>query len=363
MSTEHKPRILFLARRYPPSIGGIQTTCYHLYKHFSSQRPVKLIALGKNSILHLAWFMPYTLLVSFFLVLFRRVDIVFFSDGVICALAPLLKPFSKAKFIVTIYGLEVTYQHPINSRLMKWGIGSCDKVATISENSRVLIENFGIPSQKVHVIYLGVEPPQLPENQRQELKNQFKKEHGLTPGKDKILLNFGRQVPRKGVAEFIEKGVPLLDEDITIIISGRGPRTERIAQLHRDMTLGDRIRLIWLSDDMLAMLRSEVDLFLMPNIPYPGDAEGFGIAPLECMYDGTPVVAFAVDALTESVQKGGYLIEPDDYRAFVDQIHTFYNLPQEQREAVQSEAKDYVRTEYAWEKTAREYLDLFEGRL
>ncbi len=356
-----KNKILFLARRYPPSVGGIQTTCYHLYKHFNEQRPVKLIALGKNSTLHLAWFMPYTLLVSFVMVLFRRVDVVFFSDGVICALAPLLRPFSRARFVVTIYGLEVTYQHPINSRLMKWGIASCDKVATISENSKVLVEKFGVSPEKIHVIYLGVEPPQLPDSQRQELKTQFEKEHKLTLGKDKILLNFGRQVPRKGVAEFIEQGLPLLDEDITIIISGRGPRTERIEQLH--MALGDRIRLIWLSDDMLAMLRGEIDLFLMPNIPYLGDAEGFGIAPLECMYDGTPVVAFAVDALTESVRKGGYLIEPGNYRAFIDQIHTFYNLPQEQRAAIQSEAKDYVLTEYAWNKTAREYLDLFEDKL
>ncbi len=361
MPKEKHPRILFLARRFPPSVGGIQTTCYHLYKHISAQYPVKLVALGKQSTLHLSWFIPYAFLVAFFQVLFRRVDVVFFSDGVICVLAPFLKPFSKARFVVTIYGLEVTYQHPVNTQLMKWGFAACERIATISQHSKNLIKKFGEPAEKVDVIYLGVEPPELLENTKNTLKTQFEKTHNLKLGHDKILLNFGRQVPRKGIAAFLEKGVPLLDPDITLLISGHGPETETIERIHRKMNLNDRIKLIYLNDEMLAMLRGQVDLFLMPNIPYPGDAEGFGIAPLECMYDGTPVVAFAVDALTESVQKGGYLIPPNDYRTFVDQIHAFFKMSPEERSAIKQEAREYVRTEYTWTKTAKEYFDFLKG--
>ncbi|MFT5366699.1 MAG: glycosyltransferase involved in cell wall biosynthesis [Candidatus Latescibacterota bacterium] len=359
MSKEN-PRILFLARRFPPSVGGIQTTCYELYQHFQAQHDVKLIALGKNSTAHLAWFLPYALFVSIIQVVFRRVDIVFFSDGVISVIAPILRCFTKIPFFATIYGLEVTYSHPINSRLMKWGLACCKRIATISQNSHKLLEGFGIPPNKIRTIYLGVEPPQIDDARRDLLKKDFEKNYHLKIGQDKILLNFGRQVPRKGIATFIQKGMPLLDPDITFIISGRGPESEKIKQHCHDLNLGPRVRQVWLSDDDLGMLRREADLFLMPNVTYSGDAEGFGIAPLECMFDGTPVVAFSVDALTESVRKGGYLIPPDDYQAFVDQIHTYYSLSPEERKAKQQEAQGYVHSEYTWSKTGDEYLAFFK---
>jgi glycosyltransferase involved in cell wall biosynthesis len=74
------------------------------------------------------------------------------------------------------------------------------------------------------------------------------------------------------------------------------------------------------------------------------------------------VVAFAVDALVESVREGGYLIEPNEYPSFVDQIHRYYDLPEREREAKRAEARDYVRREYSWERTSARYLDLLEGR-
>ena len=35
----HRPRILFLARRYPPTIGGIQTHCHALYTRLGQPSP------------------------------------------------------------------------------------------------------------------------------------------------------------------------------------------------------------------------------------------------------------------------------------------------------------------------------------
>ena len=177
MSQTPNTRILFLARRYPPSIGGVQNHCYQLYKRLSQQRKVKLIALGRETLLHLIWFVPYTFLISFFEVLFRHVDVIYFSDGVICVLAPFLRPFTRARFVVTIYGLEMTYSSYFFGSLMKWGVKYCEKVAVISEITRDVTHQSGVPLNKIAIIYLGIEPPVLPEDQRKIRKEQFEKEH------------------------------------------------------------------------------------------------------------------------------------------------------------------------------------------
>jgi phosphatidylinositol alpha-1,6-mannosyltransferase len=113
---------------------------------------------------------------------------------------------------------------------------------------------------------------------------------------------------------------------------------------------------------MAAMLRQHADLFIMPNVERVGDVEGYGIAPLESMYVGTPVVAFDVDALGESIRSGGYLVDAGDYPAFAARVAEHLNLSSAQKTQMATAARDYVLREYNWELTARRYRALFDGR-
>ncbi len=116
-----------------------------------------------------------------------------------------------------------------------------------------------------------------------------------------------------------------------------------------------------LDDSTVAMLRREAQLFLMPNIHLRHDAEGFGIAPLECLYAGLPVVYFDVDALGESLRDGGFRVSPGDYPAFVEQIHRYVDLPAEDKDRVRTRVRAFVRREYSWEKATVQYLKIFMG--
>ncbi len=359
-----RPRILFLARRYPPTIGGIQTHCHALHTQLVQQAQVHLVALGRQSLWHLTWFLPYCFVVALWAVLGRRVDAVYFADGVAAALAPLLRPLGPARFVTTVYGLEMTYKNPLARTLMHWGVRACDQVVVISEHSRRLTAASGVAADKLAIIYLGVEPLELAPDQLEAVRSRFEQEHGLRFGQDRILLLFGRQVPRKGMVEFLAKGMPLLDADIRLLICGpAASQTTRLQQHCQSADLKDRVVLLGpVPDDVLAMLRISCDLFLMPNIHIPGDVEGFGQTQLECMHAGTPAVAFAVDALTESVREGGFLVEPEDYPAFVAQIHRFFALSPAARSALGRQCRAYVQREYAPQKIAAQYLDLFIGK-
>jgi glycosyltransferase involved in cell wall biosynthesis len=359
----NKKAILFIARRYPPSIGGIQTFCHRLHSRLCVQRPVRLLALGHDPLYHLGWFLPWVFVRSAWLLLLNRVSVVYFADGVAAAVAPLLRPLNRrARFVVTVYGLEMTFKNKLARGLMVKGIATCDKVAVISENTRALTEKMGIDPKRITLIYVGVEPLQLAQQPLIKLRTDFEREHGLTFGKDRVLLNFGRLIPRKGVAAFLEKGMALLSPDIRLIIGGGGIDYERVCAIVKQRGYEKRVILLSApSDELIAMLRQSADLFLFPNVPTPGDAEGFGMTQLESMCSGMPVVAFAVDALVESVREGGYLIEPNDYQAFVDTIHQWYGLSQQQRQAKRNEALAYVTREYSWERTTQRYLELFES--
>lgn len=325
--------------------------------------PVQLIALKQASILHLAWFMPWAWMHAVVALLLRRVDLVYFSDGVSASLAWALSPMKgKARFCCSLYGLEMTFGNRLFGALMQAGTLRCDGIAVISDNSvDIAAQVWGVPRQRMRMIPLGAEPDDLTPERDAELRQAFEQQHGLRFGQDRIVLNLGRMVPRKGMAAFVEHGVPLLDDDIQLLIVGGGVDEPKIRAAREKLAHPERVHLLGvLDDEMSAMLRRNADLFLMPNVVTKGDVEGYGIAPLEAMYFGTPVVAFAVDALVEAVREGGWLIEPDDYHAFVDCIHRFYDLSSDERAALGQATRQYCLREYGWDTTSSRYVDLFQ---
>ncbi len=357
------PRILFLARRYPPSVGGIQTYATELHNRLGRLCPVTRIALGKDPLYHLAWFMPYAFCAAVFHILRQKPDVIFFMDGVTAALAPFLRPFTPARFTVTIHGAELTFRRAFFSRLMQAGARACDRAVMVSRATAALGVRSGLPADKTRVIYQGIHAVIPTETEHERLKDRFERAHGLRLGERPFLLNYGRQVRRKGVVEFIENGIPLMREDIRLFISGSGPMQDGIRAAVESLNLADRVFALGrLDDSTVGMLRQEAQLFLMPNIHLRHDAEGFGIAPLECLYAGLPVVYFDVDALGESLRDGGFRISPDDYPAFVEQIHRYMDLPAGEKERARTRARAFVRREYTWEKTTAQYLAVFTGQ-
>ena len=356
------PRILFLARRYPPSVGGIQTYAKELHTRLRQRCPVTLIALGKEPIYHLAWFMPYAFCAAVFHILRRRPNVIFFMDGVTAALAPFLRPFTPAWFTVTIHGAELTFRRAFFSRLMRTGARACDRAVMVSRATAALASRSGLPAEKTRVIYQGINAVIPSETEHRRLRDRFERAHGLSLEEHPFLLNYGRQVRRKGVVEFIEYGIPLMREDLRLFISGSGPMQDGIRAAVESSSLEDRVFTLGrLDDSTVAMLRREAQLFLMPNIHLRHDAEGFGIAPLECLYAGLPVVYFDVDALGESLRDGGFRVSPGDYPAFVEQIHRYVDLPAEDKDRVRTRVRAFVRREYSWEKATVQYLKIFMG--
>lgn len=323
---------------------------------------MRLVALRRNALIHLAWFMPLAWVRSAVALLLRRVDILYFSDGVMGALAPFLKLFAgRCRFVVTIHGSELTFANSLARWLMRFGCSRCDHLVTVSENTKKIALDMGLPAARLSVIYGGISPPQIDATRHDEIKTEFEAAYSVRFGADRVLLNLGRQVPRKGLVAFLEKGFDLLlDADVRLFIAGSGPELGQLREVVEARGFAERVAILGaVSDDVAAFLRHSADLFIMPNIPLADDVEGFGLAPLESMYCGTPVIAFAVDALVESVREGGFLIEAGDYASLASQIEAYFDLSLEARREFGEKARQYILRECDWNRTAAEYGHLF----
>lgn len=93
-----------------------------------------------------------------------------------------------------------------------------------------------------------------------------------------------------------------------LVMVGDGPDQPKAAALARELGVADAVTFLGAFPTVEVVMRS-ADVFLMPS-----EQEAFGLAALEAMASGVPVVGSTAGGLPEVVEHGvsGYLFEPKD---------------------------------------------------
>ncbi len=169
--------------------------------------------------------------------------------------------------------------------------------------------DIGVPAERVVLQYYGIpSPATCPVRGRRS--------------RDVRVLYLGRLVDCKGpdlvIRAFERACAAGLEGRLTL--AGDGPLRGECEQLIRQSPLADRIRMIGAVDEAAAdRLRGEADLFTAHNRrgPVTRQEESFGVAVVEAMAAGLPVVTGRSGGVCETVVDGetGYLIEPGDVAA------------------------------------------------
>src|SRR5205814_8810006 len=95
--------------------------------------------------------------------------------------------------------------------------------------------------------------------------------------------------------------------DVVLVVLGEGPERSSLSTLARERGVESRVFLPGRVPDVTAWLR-RADVYAQP-----ARWEGFGLAVLEAMVCGLPVVATNVSSLPELIADGaGVLVDPDD---------------------------------------------------
>jgi glycosyltransferase involved in cell wall biosynthesis len=156
--------------------------------------------------------------------------------------------------------------------------------------ARFQIERVGLPREKVEVIHYGLD--ELPAAWGANPPDPV-------PAGARVLLCVCRLEPQKGVDVAIRALAEL--PDAWLVVLGEGPQRAELERL-----AGDRVYMPGRVPDVAAWLR-RADVLV-----HPVRWEGFGLAVLEAMLAGVPVVASDVSSLPELVGDAGILVPPDD---------------------------------------------------
>ncbi|HST05281.1 MAG TPA: glycosyltransferase family 4 protein [Chloroflexia bacterium] len=356
--------ILFITRKHPPSVGGMQKLSQSLTKEIGRLTPTSTIYWGGSTV-----FVPFFVVYAFLRAVLTvprsgHIKLIHLSDALLAPLGLALKTLLRVPVVVTIHGLDVTY----DNRAYQWLIPRClrrmDKVICVSSYTRTQCIRRGVPAALCEVIPNGVNMLEFADQFTSAGMRNLQMHAGRMIRDRKVLLTVGRLIERKGVVHFLTEIMPRLlahRQDITYLIVGEGPQRDlietRIASLH----LGNHVCLLGrVDDDTLRAAYSIADLFIMPNIPVQNDIEGFGLVALEAAAAGRYVVASKLDGIPEAIVPGenGTLLDPLDTDAYVETILELL-ADDEERSRLGQRARAFARDRYSWDIIARRYLQVF----
>jgi glycosyltransferase involved in cell wall biosynthesis len=170
----------------------------------------------------------------------------------------------------------------------------------------------------------------------------------------------GRLVAIKGFV-YVLRALPSLVErfpDVQLEIAGEGPEEERLRRAAADLGIAVHVRFLGWQTDLAACLR-RWDVFAQPSLE-----EGFGIAVVEAMAAGLPVVASNVGGLVEIVENGetGWLVPPRSPADLTARLAALLADPQ-QRQAMGDAGRERARARFSVARMVGDITTLYDRLL
>lgn len=151
-------------------------------------------------------------------------------------------------------------------------------------------------------------------------KESYKESVGVP--KDKImLLSIGELIERKNHQVIIKALGKLQNKDIYYVICGKGPLKEKLYRLAVKNGIADRVLFLGFRKD-IPELCNAADISA-----FPSKIEGLGLAGIEAMAAGVPLVSSNVHGILDYVIDGktGFACPPNDVNGFASAIDKLTN--------------------------------------
>jgi glycosyltransferase involved in cell wall biosynthesis len=350
-------KLLFITRKYPPMVGGMEKLSFALAKEFSGLADTSLITWGKSQ-KYLPFIYPLFLIKAIYLISTKRIDHIHIGDALLSPLGLILKYLFRIKTTITVVGLDITFNFPGYQFLIPNSVKRLDKVICISNATMQECIRRGIPKNICEVIPCGVYPEDW---NIMTTQKDLEEIVGISLNGKKVIITVGRLVERKGVYWFIKNVLPELNRNIIYLVIGDGPERNKIKSLINKLNLDHKVYLLGkISDGDLKIIYNTADLFIMPNIRVKDTIEGFGIVAIEASSTGLPVIASEIEGIKEAItnERNGVFLKPNSKKMWVEKVN-YLILNNIFNKAL---VKDWTINKYNWNTIALKYLSKFNSQ-
>jgi hypothetical protein len=203
------------------------------------------------------------------------------------------------KFIYKEYDKVISISQKTQNNLINW--------LEVNENNKFTVIENGIDVQK----FSFAEP-----YSKKKLYSKYSEENIFIT----MVGSFSKSKDQRTLIKSFKK----LDDNVHLFLVGQGKLLEKHKKYANNLNLNDRIHFLGFRNDVEKILKTS-DIVVLSS-----HWEGFGLAAVEGMAAGKPVIASNVNGLKEVVKDGGLLFEQGnekELRKLIEKLindHSFY---------------------------------------
>ncbi len=263
--------------------------------------------------------------------------------------------------------------YKVSTWLEKTAYENADGVIAVSTAMQQDVhEVYGVPFEKIRVIYNGIDLNQYKPTPNLEVLAHYK----INPEKPFVLF-VGRITRQKGIIHLVN-AIKYLRPGLQVVLCAGAPDTEEIGREMEEKVEQARSvtknEIIWIPEivpkDRIISLYTHAAVFVCPSVYEP-----FGIINLEAMACNTPVVASAVGGIPEVVvpNETGLLVpfepvsannfEPKNpeqlARDLASSVNSLFESPDKIKE-MGVKARQRVEKYFSWSSIARQTLEFYQ---
>jgi glycosyltransferase involved in cell wall biosynthesis len=216
--------------------------------------------------------------------------------------------------------------------------GVYDAVIVPNSLTKSALKRYGVQSE-IRTIPNGLDATEYSSARRSTPEDQY----------DVVVVS--RLVYRKGIDLLLDALREIVAEhaSISVAIVGDGPKRSEFEQQANEYDLGDNVNFLgYVSKERKIDLLQGADIFVLPS-----RQEGFGIAVLEAMAAGNPVVVNEIPVLRQLVSsENGTLVDATSPEDFAASILELLQMPEQEKRAYRTRNRR-VAGEYSWTEVGK----------